>query len=132
VALPLRTKFNRNLAKWDATAMLRKNVECVLELQLPTPESAASDPDQQVLECAICYSFKLPREEGNGEEEQLGGSFDLPDHVCDNPKCRRSYHVTCLREWLRALPTTRSSFGTLCGQCPYCTEDIGVESGGPG
>ena len=91
VALPLRAKFNQNLHRWDANALLRKNLECVLELQLPTAKSAALDPDQQILECAICYSFKLPREEQK-EQGQQGGMTATLTHSLTHPFAQSLTH----------------------------------------
>jgi hypothetical protein len=34
----------------------------------------------------------------------------------------------CLVEWLRVLPSTRQSFGTLFGVCPYCSTQIVVKT----
>ena len=53
--------------------------------------------------------------------------FNLPDQLCSNPKCNRVYHTDCLIQWLQALPSTRSSYGTLFGVCPYCTEGLAVK-----
>jgi hypothetical protein len=89
------------------------------------------------IECAICYAYEL-----DGEP---------PSKACDNPRCAQPFHAACLGEvrpmprwraapswltrppcvcvcvcvhaqWLRALPTTRQSYQTLFGACPYCNE----------
>lgn len=59
---------------------------------------------------------------GAGEEEGA-----IPDRVCDNVKCRRPYHPKCLFVWLQGLPTSRVSFDTIFGQCPYCSDPISVK-----
>ncbi len=51
---------------------------------------------------------------------------ELPDIVCENVKCARSFHSSCLLEWLRSLPSTRQSFNTLFGSCPFCNEGISI------
>lgn len=61
-------------------------------------------------ECGVCYTFKL--------------NDELPDKVCEEPRCGRGFHPSCLAEWLHALPETRHSFGTLFGECPYCGTGI--------
>jgi len=62
------------------------------------------------MECGICYSFRLEN--------------NVPDKVCDNPKCAKPFHRQCLSEWLRAIPSSRTSFDTIFGECPYCTNQI--------
>ena len=57
-------------------------------------------------ECGVCYAYDLEGE--------------IPDRVCDEPRCGRAFHHGCLYEWMRGLPSVRQSFGTLFGECPYC------------
>ena len=45
---------------------------------------------------------------------------------CPNPKCARPYHGRCLREWLLSVSTSRQSFRTIFGDCPYCSQPITV------
>ena len=124
-----------------------------LELMAPRmiDDSAAESMD---MECAICYTHALPRmgvvgaSEGNsatrsassssspilesssGNNNTSGGAdvqFNLPDQLCSNPKCNRVFHTVCLVQWLQALPSTKSSFGTLFGVCPYCSDALAVK-----
>ena len=44
--------------------------------------------------------------------------------ACSNIKCNRRFHRKCVIEWLQSLPSTRSSFGSLFGTCPYCSEGV--------
>lgn len=60
----------------------------------------------------MCYTYKL------GDE--------LPDKICEEPRCARPFHTSCLAEWLRSLQETRQSFDTLFGECPYCNTAISV------
>jgi E3 ubiquitin-protein ligase FANCL len=57
------------------------------------------------------------------------GGLAVPEHNCDNVGCGRPFHSACLREWLQATSTTRQSFDTLFGACPYCSAPITVKAG---
>ncbi|KAG0347694.1 hypothetical protein BG004_007177 [Podila humilis] len=106
---PLRTNMQRNSSLWDKTKFPRENLEIILELpegKFPSPTTATKEAMQ--IECGICYTFRY-----DGQ---------VPDQICGHEKCQRPYHRMCLYEWLRSLPTTRQSFHTLFGQCPYCSE----------
>uniref|UniRef100_A0AAY4E7L6 RING-type domain-containing protein n=1 Tax=Denticeps clupeoides TaxID=299321 RepID=A0AAY4E7L6_9TELE len=65
-------------------------------------------------ECGICYSFRL--------------ESAIPDQVCNDPRCGQPFHQACLYEWLRGLPTSRQSFNTVFGECPYCSKPITVKT----
>ena len=86
------------------------------------------------VECGICYAYRLG----------VGGV--LPEIVCENSHCGQPFHHPCLLEvrvplfspcwcanipwevlllllqWLRGLPTSRMSFNTIFGECPYCNQ----------
>ncbi|KAF0700142.1 Aste57867_9330 [Aphanomyces stellatus] len=110
---PLRETMYANLAKWNATDKLRKNLERVLNVRFPSPKSAAAAADLAI-ECGICYAHRL-----DGR---------IPDRVCDSANCARGFHDTCLLEWLQSIPTSRKSFGTIFGSCPYCRAPISSKS----
>ncbi|KAF9967758.1 hypothetical protein BGZ70_008310 [Mortierella alpina] len=74
------------------------------------PSPANVTKDEMNIECGICYSFRY---EGQ-----------VPDQLCSHVKCQQPFHRICLYEWLRSVPTTRQSFHTLFGACPYCSETI--------
>ena len=62
-------------------------------------------------ECGICYSNYL---DGN-----------LTDFICPNTEnCKQVYHVSCLREWFRANPESRTIFDKICGTCLFCDKVI--------
>ena len=52
----------------------------------------------------------------------------FPEVHCDNVKCSRVYHHRCLVDWLKSLPSTRISFHTLFGCCPYCQDPLCVKA----
>lgn len=115
---PLRQKLNENMHRWDNSGdvLPRENLQRILNVELPPPVSNATvDPladDGADTECGICYTYRL--------------DDSVPDVVCDKPECGKGYHRECLVDWLRALPDTRESFGTLSGHCVYCEEPISV------
>jgi E3 ubiquitin-protein ligase FANCL len=76
----------------------------------------ASQKDEVVQECGICYVFRLVAPETKTAE--------LPDELCAN--CARPFHRSCIIGWLRALPSTKRSFKLMVGECPYCGENITV------
>ena len=116
-------------------------------------------------ECAICCAFRLD-DDGDGgggggegrEGEGVGAgaaatgteasppSSSLPSVSCENERCGRPFHASCLREWLVAASGGGSrgvggrevatgaggggggggGGGVLRGQCPYCSEPISV------
>ena len=112
VIAPLRRALNANLALWAPARSVRLNLEAVLGLRFPPPQLAGtSAADEYSVECAICYGY------------HLDGA--VPECACDG--CAKPFHRACLCEWLRALPTTQTSFGRLFGECPYCSKPIAVE-----
>ena len=57
------------------------------------------------------------------------GKTILPDKSCPNEKCSRVFHYSCLLDMLRSNPTTKQSFNTLYGCCPYCQTPISLNLG---
>ncbi|KAG6967521.1 hypothetical protein JG688_00006289 [Phytophthora aleatoria] len=133
----LRERWGNNASsKWDESIPLHKNLENVLEVTLPSPKTTKAE--EFAIECGICYSYRLEDEEDNNEEEkqETDGSIQrmteergsrIPDRLCENTKCNRPFHAKCLFDWLRALPTSRQSFHTVFGECPYCREAISAK-----
>lgn len=112
VIAPLRRALNANLSLWRQSRSVRLNLEAVLQLSFPAPQLAATaGAEEYSVECAICYGYHL--------------DGDVPECACDS--CAKPFHRACLCEWLRALPTTQTSFGRLFGECPYCSKPIAVE-----
>lgn len=112
---PFKQHLNQNIHKWNITGdtLPRENLESVLEIHFPSRESLMKDTEDVLLdECGICYSYRLDDR--------------VPDIACDLKECSKPYHRTCLVDWLRALPDTRESFGTISGNCVYCENPIAV------
>ena len=113
-------------ASWDKSRSIKANLEAFLGFDLPSPET--TEKADYVSECGICYAHRLPpagdaASGGDGSEDQDGA---IPDAMCCNPSCARSYHETCLFEWLHSLPDARVSFDRVFGTCPYCSESLSV------
>ncbi|ORY06328.1 hypothetical protein K493DRAFT_310656 [Basidiobolus meristosporus CBS 931.73] len=105
---PIRKLMNENLRSWDPELTTRKNLERLLSIQFPSRHTATKN--ELNVECGICYSYRLDE--------------SIPDQLCTNDKCGQPFHNRCLYEWLRAVPSTRQSFNTLFGLCPYCNDTI--------
>ncbi|XP_070576805.1 E3 ubiquitin-protein ligase FANCL-like [Ptychodera flava] len=108
---PLREKLNTNLERWDQQGSVLTNLQSILDIEFPSPSK--SQKQDFSMECGICYSYRL--------------DTAIPDQVCNDPRCGQPFHQTCLYEWLRALPSSRQSFNTIFGECPYCSKPITVK-----
>ncbi|XP_050406740.2 E3 ubiquitin-protein ligase FANCL [Patella vulgata] len=108
---PLKENLNQNLYRWDISRHLLVNLETVLDIKFPSPTN--SKKEDFSVECGICYCYRL---------EQF-----TPDIVCDDKRCGQPFHRICLYEWLRTLPSTRQSFNTIYGECPFCNKSITVK-----
>lgn len=106
------------------------NLEAVLGVSLLPPlrgDEGTSTTEGN--ECGICYSIESPDDGEGGGNKHPNGSGPLPtDVICSNEHCARLYHRSCLVGWLQAVPSSRTSFGTIFGACPYCSESISVRA----
>ena len=107
---PLRKRIMEGLPLWNYTLLPRQSIEMLLGSPLPSPKSSRRGDHQA--ECGICYSHQLDHR--------------LPEASCDNDKCTALFHQSCLLEWLRALPSSHTSFATTYGTCPYCSAPIQI------
>ncbi|CAL8462800.1 g2333 [Coccomyxa elongata] len=122
---PLHARLHAaDAAPWDAARLPRENLERVLQMKLPTRSTSALDDISG--DCCICYAYRHRR--APADQPSSGGDShgEVPDQSCGNPQCARLFHRSCIREWLLALPTSRRSFNTLFGECPYCSQPITV------
>jgi E3 ubiquitin-protein ligase FANCL len=120
-------QFNTNLHQWDHSKLLRANLEAALELTFPSPSTTKKE--DYSADCCICYTYRLASSSSSSSNDSGDATAGaIPDRLCDNAKCRRAFHPTCLLEWLRGLPDSRTSFGTTFGACPYCSADISVKA----
>jgi E3 ubiquitin-protein ligase FANCL len=153
--MTLRRNFGKNLSKWSSTDLVRLNLQHLLETTFIEPSSA--EDLSYLNECGICYSYQLlsagmdsrtalssrghthstqptssssstANASGRHKEEEEALEMATPDQMCLNRKCARLFHTPCLVSWLQAVPTNKTSFGTLFGSCPYCSESISVRT----
>lgn len=111
---PIKTRFAANLHKWDSSFLPRENLERILGIRFPCKRVENVQEAEFNAECGICYSYKL--------------GTSIPEELCKNLRCSRSFHHSCIFEWLKSLPNTRTSFDTVFGFCPYCSERFAVKS----
>jgi E3 ubiquitin-protein ligase FANCL len=108
---PLRQRLASGGAQqWNNAASLADNLATILGIELPSADTYARD--EIATECGICYAYR--RE-------------SVPDTACNNERCGRPYHKQCLFEWLQSVPSNASTFGTIFGQCPYCSGPLFVK-----
>jgi E3 ubiquitin-protein ligase FANCL len=105
----LTKKVQERALSWDLSLSLKKNLENVLEQELP-PRPSMTNEDEPLFECGICL------------QERLGD--ELPDIICDNPSCHKPYHRSCLSDWLQTKRDARVAFGGVYGVCMYCSSPI--------
>ena len=116
---------------WSGNKSIRSNIEVCFGFPLPSPET--TEKADFIAECGICYTHRLPLEEDDEKQSNSQGqqsrkeAFLVPNVLCGNSKCGRSYHETCLFEWLYSLPDSKISFDRIFGTCPYCMESISVK-----
>merc|ERR1712087_377034 len=100
----------------------------------PLPSPATTSKSDYVVECGICYCHRLPLSSketspvpAQNNYQCPSEQFILPDESCGNPKCGRSYHQSCLYDWLNSLSSSRVNFDRIFGTCPYCSEPLSVK-----
>uniref|UniRef100_A0A0D9ZCJ4 RWD domain-containing protein n=1 Tax=Oryza glumipatula TaxID=40148 RepID=A0A0D9ZCJ4_9ORYZ len=140
---PTKPTFAMSHRRIALDKKFHENLSTVLDFALPPPPSVNIEDDEQV-DCGICYAKHLPIDDELGTHS--GGTTD---YTCENPSCSRAFHSVCLRDWLRAITTTRQyvkmintqeaktiflpppyelvSFDVLFGNCPYCSDPVAVK-----
>ncbi|KAJ8248035.1 hypothetical protein GJAV_G00237470 [Gymnothorax javanicus] len=108
---PLRSKLNANMHLWNPECSVLQNLKDILEIEFPSPTT--HEKSTLSADCGICYSYRL--------------ESAIPDQVCSDPRCGQPFHQACLYEWLRSLPSSRQSFNTIFGECPYCSKPVTVK-----
>ena len=121
----LRASLGTNMHRWSTSRLVRENLEDLLGIKLPVPKYGSQAGQNEFSnECGICYSYSLSTDTLEGKPLTV----IIPDQVCPNIKCARVFHFDCLVSWLQSVPTNKSSFGTLFGNCPYCQEAISART----
>ena len=110
--------------------------ECGICYSYRLPSESAAEEEEEAAEqveeayepdeAALVARGKRRRVEHVAAQEPEAPQGLVPDCYCDNAKCARGFHGSCLVEWLRGLPTTRHTLDTMFGSCPYCAEPISV------
>lgn len=103
-----RSQFDSH--EWDTTRSIRENLENCFGKSLAKQDNEEQRADSTSSDCAICFDTLTK------EPEQ-----------CENENCGRRYHSSCLDQWLSSLPTSRFTFDTVIGSCPYCKDPIAVQ-----
>lgn len=121
---PLREKWHSSSSQWNTSLSVRSNLEALLGVTFPQ-KSVMSDFG---LECGICYCYRLSISKdadgvGNTSTE---GAPSFPDITCES--CGQHFHAQCIVNWLQSIPSTRRSFNSLFGSCPYCTKPLSVSA----
>jgi E3 ubiquitin-protein ligase FANCL len=108
---------------WSRALSVVENLEQALNVTLSPMKSPLEADNSHIparedtsVDCAICYCGELI----------VDTVAELPTEPCETKVCGRFYHSSCLREWLKSLPTVRISFDRVIGACPYCQEPISV------
>lgn len=130
-----RLKFEEYCQKgWDNTRSVTHNIQSALCEFLPAhttrgedeagskyeekPGDGKEDTEAMIShdECGICFSLEL-----DGE---------IPTVSCENGKCCRVYHETCLFEYFQNEGATTTGVGgsgnVAFGKCPYCNQSMSV------
>jgi hypothetical protein len=103
---------------WSEDLSTRGNLERCFGFSLPSP--ATTEKTDYLVECGVCYAHRISATDD--ETETI-----IPNIPCGNSSCGRSYHESCLSEWLHSIPGAKISFGRIFGQCPYCCDSISVK-----
>ena len=82
---PLRNALLENLESWTEDEPLLTNLERLLDLTLPARDDEGSE--DWGADCGICYSFLL------GDQ--------LPTITCEDSRCCKPFHPTCLYEYFQ-------------------------------
>ncbi|CAA6657691.1 unnamed protein product [Spirodela intermedia] len=118
----LRKSWKKNSRRWVNDKPFVENLGALLGMELPGPPGA---PQRTASKMNVGSAMFISSHPVNGT---LGTSTGTAvDYTCENPSCRKSFHVVCLRDWLRSITTTRQSFDVLFGKCPYCSEPVAVK-----
>lgn len=113
-----KAALHANAHLWDHRDGFVANLQRALGTALPRKEEAAAGDSGYLAECGVCYAYAL---------DSGAGAARVPDQACANPRCHRVYHHGCLLEWVQSVPTSRKSFGSIFGSCPYCCEPMSVK-----
>ncbi|CAK9831559.1 E3 ubiquitin-protein ligase FANCL [Anthophora retusa] len=112
----MRNIVSKNLHNWNPECDIIDNLMMLLNRDMfPKKEKEEYMENNDAIvadeECCICFSMELDNE-------------TLPDKICNNEKCRRHFHTSCLLQWLQAVAGNHVVFDYIHGTCPNCQESI--------
>ncbi|CAK9798168.1 E3 ubiquitin-protein ligase FANCL [Anthophora plagiata] len=112
----MRNIVSKNLHNWNPECDIIDNLMMLLNRDMfpkQKKEEYMENNDAIVAdeECCICFSMELDNE-------------TLPNKICNNEKCRRHFHTSCLLQWLQAVAGNHVVFDYIHGTCPNCQESI--------
>lgn len=91
---------------------LRQNIETILSFKFPSPKEKNVNEYEYSFICGICYYMRSELDE-------------LPTVVCENEKCMKSYHKSCIIEWFESQHS-KTTFDSIHGECLYCSSEMHV------
>ncbi|XP_020299830.1 E3 ubiquitin-protein ligase FANCL isoform X3 [Pseudomyrmex gracilis] len=107
---------SHNIHNWNENCSILENLMMLLDMQEFPAQQEISLKDEKAIigshECGICFS-----------------ADELPDKICNNEKCMKHFHSTCLSKWLQTNAGNHVVFGTIHGKCPHCKENISCPVG---
>lgn len=106
----LQILLDENSSKWDSGVSIADNLSFILQVELPRKGDDSGGTDEQAA-CCICYEYNIDSE--------------IPEVFC--VQCTQNYHKSCLNEWFKSLPNVRHCFGTIFGECPYCSKAMHIQ-----
>ncbi len=128
---PLRDRLVANVEQYDPDYGLFRNLERILEVELPRREDAEASRVDFNVDCCICYSIHLGVEDSTRADLDLNlvpllsrPGASLPDRSCQNVRCGKRFHCECLFEYLQSNVENVRSLGHVHGNCPYCDAKI--------
>nr|XP_012215663.1 PREDICTED: E3 ubiquitin-protein ligase FANCL [Linepithema humile]XP_012215664.1 PREDICTED: E3 ubiquitin-protein ligase FANCL [Linepithema humile] len=99
-----------NMHNWNKDRSILENLRMLLNMyEFPEPQENLEDKKAIIgsHECGICFS-----------------ADELPDKICNNKKCMKHFHSTCLSKWLQTNARNQVVFNHIHGACPHCKENI--------
>ncbi|KAL7293375.1 hypothetical protein TKK_0013141 [Trichogramma kaykai] len=102
--------------KWELEDSVYENLLTLLNIdEFPVKPKQAEENEEGGMvgdeECCICFSKEIEENE-------------LPNEVCNNYRCRKNFHSTCLFQWLQELVSNKIVFNQIFGPCPNCGDEV--------
>jgi E3 ubiquitin-protein ligase FANCL len=104
-----------------------EHLEGMLGMKLPSRTSETTMEETTGMMCGICYSYKITRNStpsNDDDDDAKNSTIQVPEIACENKNCGYLFHKECLLEWLQSDQSSRQTFNTMFGSCPYCSDPI--------